>query len=259
MQLLYRTTRRLHPERGGRRSSIRGAKNVKAAALDASSMRWRGFGEKVSGHVRMSVPTISGELLLADAVADFVQQHPGLTVEMSLDTRFVNLVEEGFDLGHSHQVISIAPASSPAISSTPSAAVSAAPAYVHQELRARASPQTCRLTTACATPTRARGVGVGLQGGGRRLSGVGVGELFNRQRRCPAQGGAGGRGIVYVPRCLVYHDLMSGNLVDLFPERVGKKLGIYAVYPFTRQPPRKIRLLIEHIRQRYLDIAHYFV
>ncbi len=54
-----------------------------------------GFGEKVSGHVRMSVPTISGELLLADAVADFCQQHPGLTVEMSLDNRFVNLVEEG--------------------------------------------------------------------------------------------------------------------------------------------------------------------
>ncbi len=40
-----------------------------------------------------------------------------------------------------------------------------------------------------------------------------------------------GRGIVYVPRCLVYHDLMNGELVDLFPDQVGKKLGIYAVYP----------------------------
>ncbi len=58
---------------------------------------------------------------------------------------------------------------------------------------------------------------------------------------------------------LPYHDLMQGDLVDLFPDRVGKKLGIYAVYPFTRQPPRKIRLLIEHIRQRYLEIGHYFI
>jgi DNA-binding transcriptional LysR family regulator len=66
-----------------------------------------------------------------------------------------------------------------------------------------------------------------------------------------------GRGIVYVPRCLVYHDLMNGELVDLFPDQVGKKLGIYAVYLY---PPAaaQIRLLIEHIRQRYLDIAHYF-
>ena len=42
------------------------------------------------------------------------------------------------------------------------------------------------------------------------------------------------------------------------PNRVAKKLGIYAVYPFTRQPPKKIRLLIEHIRQRYLAISEYF-
>lgn len=93
MQLLYRTTRRLTPERAGK-ELYQGAKNVKAAALDAFDAV-AGFGEKVSGHVRMSVPTISGELLLADAVADFAQ-HPGLTVEMSLDNRFVNLVEEGW-------------------------------------------------------------------------------------------------------------------------------------------------------------------
>ncbi|MCG6507250.1 LysR substrate-binding domain-containing protein, partial [Vibrio parahaemolyticus] len=68
----------------------------------------------------------------------------------------------------------------------------------------------------------------------------------------------GGHGIAYVPRCLVYHDFRNGELVDIFPEQVGKKLGIYAVYPFTRQPPNKVRLLIEHIRARYLAISHYF-
>ncbi len=52
----------------------------------------------------------------------------------------------------------------------------------------------------------------------------------------------GGHGIAYVPRCLVYHDFRNGELVDIFPELVGKKLGIYAVYPFTRQPPNKVRL-----------------
>ena len=46
----------------------------------------------------MSVPTISGELLAGRCGGRFCQQHPGLTVEMSLDNRFVNLVEEGFDL-----------------------------------------------------------------------------------------------------------------------------------------------------------------
>ena len=68
----------------------------------------------------------------------------------------------------------------------------------------------------------------------------------------------GGNGLAYVPRCLVYQDFLKGDLIDVFPDRVGKKLGIYAVYPFTRQPPLKIRLLIEHIRESYLAIGESF-
>ncbi|MGR5469633.1 LysR family transcriptional regulator, partial [Vibrio astriarenae] len=53
-------------------------------------------------------------------------------------------------------------------------------------------------------------------------------------------------------------DIHSGQLVDIFPDLVGKKLGVYAVSPFTRQSPNKVKLLIEHMRERYLAIAHYF-
>ncbi|MEI8631510.1 hypothetical protein P4S72_04045 [Vibrio sp. PP-XX7] len=55
-------------------------KQVTQDALDSVS----GYGEHVSGHIKMSVPTISGELLLADAIAEFCQIHPGVTVDMSL-------------------------------------------------------------------------------------------------------------------------------------------------------------------------------
>ena len=227
---------------------------MKAAALDAFDAV-AGFGEKVSGHVRMSVPTISGELLLADAVADFCQQHPGLTVEMSLDNRFVNLVEEGFDLVIRTGYLDDSSLIARHILDS-QWVICAAPPMCAASGR-RASRQTCSPTTACATPTRARGLGWAFKGKRAticcrcRAAFAPTTPALCARRRW-------GRGIVYVPRCLVYHDLMNGELVDLFPDQVGKKLGIYAVYPFTRQPPRKIRLLIEHIRQRYLDIAHYF-
>jgi len=35
-------------------------------------------------------------------------------------------------------------------------------------------------------------------------------------------------------------------------------LGIYAVYPYTRNLPLKTRLLIEHIIGSYQNISHYF-
>ena len=95
-QLLYRTTRKLTLTEAGQ-ALKQGAMNVKAStqeAIDTIS----GYSEQISGHIKMSVPTISGDLLLADAVAEFCTLHPGLSVDMSLDNRFVNLVEEGFDL-----------------------------------------------------------------------------------------------------------------------------------------------------------------
>jgi DNA-binding transcriptional LysR family regulator len=84
------------------------------------------------------------------------------------------------------------------------------------------------------------------------------GNFFTDNAAALRKAALGGYGIIYVPRCLVYHDFLRGTLVDLLPDQVGKKLGIYAVYPFTRLPPNKIKLLIEHIRERYLKIAHYF-
>uniref|UniRef100_UPI001E2F93FB LysR family transcriptional regulator n=1 Tax=Vibrio parahaemolyticus TaxID=670 RepID=UPI001E2F93FB len=95
-QLLYRTTRKLTLTEAGK-VLLHSAKNVKQAtqeAMDAVA----GFGENVSGHIKMSVPTISGDLILADAVAEFCNLHPGLTVDMSLDNRFVDLVADSYDL-----------------------------------------------------------------------------------------------------------------------------------------------------------------
>ncbi len=96
VQLLYRTTRKLTLTEAGK-ALTHGAKNVKQATLEAMDAV-SGFGENISGHIKMSVPTISGDLILADAVAEFCNTHPGLSVDMSLDNRFVDLVEGGYDL-----------------------------------------------------------------------------------------------------------------------------------------------------------------
>lgn len=46
----------------------------------------------------MSVPTISGELVLSDSVAEFCEKYPNVKVEMHLENRFVDLVNERIDL-----------------------------------------------------------------------------------------------------------------------------------------------------------------
>ncbi|MCX4026224.1 LysR family transcriptional regulator [Endozoicomonas sp. SM1973] len=254
-QLLYRTTRKLTLTEAGK-ALLHSAKSVKQAtqeAMDAVS----GFGESVSGYIKMSVPTISGELILADAVAEFCNMHPGLTVDMSLDNRFVDLVAGSYDLvirtGYLEDSSLIARHildSQWVVCASPSYIAKHGKPIIPIDLTKHNCLQYAYQTTG-ASDWEFKG------DNGNYIVKV-AGSFSTDNAAALRKAALGGHGIAYVPRCLVYHDFRNGQLVDIFPELVGKKLGIYAVYPFTRQPPNKVKLLIEHIRERYLTISHYF-
>jgi DNA-binding transcriptional LysR family regulator len=65
-------------------------------------------------------------------------------------------------------------------------------------------------------------------------------------------------GIAYLPKALVYDDILAENLVSLLADKSGKDLGIYAVYPRTRQPDKKIKLLIDYFREAFQNKKDYF-
>ena len=96
VQLLYRTTRKLTLSEAGNKL-YKSATNVQQAATEAINTV-SGFGDSITGHIKMSVPTISGDLLLADAVAEFCFLYPGMTIDMSLENLFVDLIKDNYDL-----------------------------------------------------------------------------------------------------------------------------------------------------------------
>lgn len=49
-------------------------------------------------HLLVAAPTTFGETYLTRAVADYLKEQPKLTVELVLAVRFVNIVDEGFNL-----------------------------------------------------------------------------------------------------------------------------------------------------------------
>ncbi|AQS36893.1 transcriptional regulator, LysR family [Shewanella psychrophila] len=255
VQLLYRTTRKLTLSEAGKKL-YKGAANVQQVATEAINTI-SGFGESITGHIKMSVPTISGELLLADAVAEFCALYPGMTVDMSLENLFVDLIEDNYDLvirtGYLEDSSLIA---RHIIESQ--WIICATPDYIKRHGQPT-EPETLidhnclqyAYQTTGASEWEFKG------DGGDYILKI-KGNFTTDNASALRKATLGGYGIAYVPRCLVYHDLLKGDLIDVMPNRVAKKLGVYAVYPFTRKPPKKIRLLIEHIRQRYLAISEYF-
>jgi DNA-binding transcriptional LysR family regulator len=96
VQLLQRTTRKLSLTEAGR-SYFEQAERA-LAGLEAAADAAAGIDADPRGIVRVTTAVDIGALGLAEILADFSRKYPEIHVELSLNSRIVNLVEEGFDL-----------------------------------------------------------------------------------------------------------------------------------------------------------------
>lgn len=96
VRLLQRTTRKLHLTEAGQAYYERA--RVALAALDEAASAATNLGAEPRGTVRMSAPSDMGNLRFGEIVARFLRKYPLVHVEISLTSRYVDLVAEGFDL-----------------------------------------------------------------------------------------------------------------------------------------------------------------
>ncbi|MDP2559674.1 LysR family transcriptional regulator [Psychrobium sp. 1_MG-2023] len=255
VQLLYRTTRRLSLTEAGKAlyHHARGINQQVNLAISSVS----NFSDELSGVIKMTVPTISGELLLAQAVAEFCQLHPKVTVEMRLENEFVDLVKEGIDLAIRTGVLEDSSLiAKPLLQSN--WVVCCAPAYIKRCGEPQGIDELIAHNCLAYTyQTKGAHDWRFLVNGIEQTVKIN-GNFSTNNAQALRQAALVGSGIVYVPRCSVYQDLLKGDLVELLTDFKPRSLGIYAVYPYTRYQPEKIRCLIEHIATAYQNHYYYF-
>ncbi|MEL7520970.1 MAG: LysR family transcriptional regulator, partial [Cyanobacteria bacterium J06553_1] len=96
VQLLQRTTRRVSPTDTGRAYYERCVDilaEVTAAELSVTQLQ-----AEPKGTLRINAPMSFGTMHLAKAIAHFMQRYPDIQVQLTLNDRFVDLIEEGFDV-----------------------------------------------------------------------------------------------------------------------------------------------------------------
>ena len=94
--LVARTTRAVHLTLAGQRLLTRAAEVV--AAFDELKGEFQDEGREPAGRVRISAPVVFGRLFLVPALGEFAARHTKVSLEVVFNDRYVNLVEEGFDL-----------------------------------------------------------------------------------------------------------------------------------------------------------------
>ncbi|RNF51398.1 LysR family transcriptional regulator [Marinomonas hwangdonensis] len=255
VQLIHRTTRRLSLTEAGESLYVH-AKNIEGQVSDAIASV-SAFSQGLTGNIKLSVPTISGELLLAEAIAEFCHKYPNITIDMRLENDFVDLVAEGLDLAiRTGKLEDSSLIAKPLIESN--WIVCCSPSYLerHGEVRnlAALKDHNCLAYTYQAQGSfdwrfTRNGVEESV-----RISG----SFATNNAQALRKAALAGFGIVYVPRCSVYEDLQEGKLIAILTDYQPRRLGVYAIYPFTKYLPEKLRRLIEHLKQAYQLKKDYF-
>ena len=243
-RLLNRTTRRVSPTEIGLAYYDK-AMRVVADATEADAMV-NAMQSAPRGELRISVPMSFGTTHLAPAVGLFLQEYPDVSVHMTMDDRFVELVSEGFDLAIRIGELPDSTLRARKIAEAEMNMV-ASPEYLERngnpgcldDLTGHNLLHYTHLATGNYWKLK-------VPSGAERQIRVG-GRLTANNGNVLMQGALAGLGLAMLPSFIIGDKIKTGELVPIMTECVTARRGIYAVYPLGRFPQPKLRAFIEFL------------
>src|SRR5579864_368032 len=96
VRLLNRSSRQLQPTEAGEAFYDRARRSL--AEADEADSAARGLGAGLVGRLRVCAPVTFGRLHVAPRLGDFLEAHPKLRLELVMDDRRIDLLEENIDV-----------------------------------------------------------------------------------------------------------------------------------------------------------------
>ncbi|MGB8868648.1 MAG: LysR family transcriptional regulator [Rhodomicrobium sp.] len=249
VKLLHRTTRRLTLTEAGR-AYLDAAERILGEVAEADAEAAAGAAE-VRGTRRLNVPVSFGIREIAPLIPEFLGPHPALSIDLGLNDRQVDLIEEGWDLAV--RIGAMASSSMIARKLAPCfTVVCAAPRYLAAKGTPRSIADLARHDCLGYTLSRTIGADTWLFGGERNISVAVRGSLKANNGDALTAAAIAGEGIVYQPTFLVAREIEAGLLVPIELDQPPIVLdGIFAIYPADRRPPAKVRAFIDFLVKRF--------
>lgn len=245
VRLLHRTTRKVTPTEIGR-SYVQSVEHI-LAELHAAEAAAAADRLVVRGTLRVNVPVSFGTIEIAPRLGALAAAHPDLTIDLGLNDRLVDLVEEGWDLairiGRLRDSPMIARRLAPC-----ELVLCASPAY----LQDRGRPKTVRELAEhrCLGYTLSPAVGPNSWsfGASGEVKVAVSGPVRAGNGDALVAAAVAGMGIVYQPTFIVADAVCDGRLEILELDHPPFAIGsIYAVYPPNEHLPAKVRVFIDFL------------
>jgi DNA-binding transcriptional LysR family regulator len=247
LRLLNRTTRAVGLTEAGESYAARCREILDA--IEAAEQEATSRAAEPVGRLRITAPSFFGNKFVAPLVAEFAQRFPKVDVELCLDDRFVDLVEENFDLGVRIGRLADSSLIVSRIAST-KLIVCGAPSYFAK--RGRPLRPADLAAHECLRYSRAT---IGANWPFEGPDGPELVRLSSRFSSDSAESlcamAAGGLGLVCAPDFYMRDDLRSGALEQVLADHMIEPLGIFIVHPSRRHVPSKVRGFIEFLTQAF--------
>lgn len=247
VRLLHRTTRKLSLTSEGQQFYLQAREAL--AMIDMAEESISSRGPEPIGLLRINAPVSFGILHLGPLWADFMEAFPKVELDINLNDRIVDLVEEGFDAAVRIARMENSSLIGRRVAST-HMHLYAAPSYLkgHSAVETLADLTEHRVITYTNLATGNEWSFKGPHG----YESVSTRSVIrcNNGDTCRSITLAGG-GISLQPTFMVYDDLRRGDLVKLLPEYASVELGIYVVYPTRKNLAPKVRVFANFLAERF--------
>ena len=250
IRLVERTTRSVAPSPAGERllERLRPLLDDYQAALESLN----DFRSEPAGSLRLTVAPFAADFVLAPVLARFVAEHPGISLDVSVDRAFVDIVSGRFDAGIRNGERIARDMIAVRISDQMPFVVAASPSYIEQH----GTPKTpheltnhaCirfRFPTGALAPWR-------FSKKGRAFDVQVEGPLTATEPGIGVSAAVGGAGLIKLPFLYLADDIAAGRLVTVLGDWDQPKVdAFYLYYPSRRQIRPPLKALVDFLRDAY--------
>ncbi|QZP33259.1 LysR family transcriptional regulator [Pseudomonas sp. DR48] len=245
-RLMHRTTRKLSLTAAGSeilprcRQMLDLSTDMQAAVSEPD--------EAPRGLLRISVSTSFGQAQLADAIAAYVQRYPGVSIDLQMLDRTVNLVDERIDLAI-RTSNDLDPNLIARRLTVCRSVICASPTYLSQH----PTPQRVEDLSQhnCLTHSYFGKSLWHFEEDGEPVSVPVQGNISANEASTLLRLTLAGAGVAMLPTYLAGVNIHNGELVRLLPDAEPRQMNIYAVYASRKHMPAALRSLLDFLVSRF--------
>lgn len=250
-RLLNRTTRKVSLTPDGAAFYERCLRVI--ADVEETESLFRHGSATPSGRLRIDMPGRIGRLIVAPALPDFLDAFPGITVDLGLTDRAVDLIEDGVDCA-----LRVGPLRDSGLIARSFGIFTlinvASPAYLERHGTPRTPDDLDRhLAIQYESPSTGRVAAWEWAEDGITHSRAMQGRVAVNSAEAYIACCLAGLGLIQIPAYDVHSHLDRGELVEIMPDYRAQALPVTLLYPHRRHLSRRVQLFADWLERLLKD------